>query len=202
MDDDCGSCDDTSTTVLTYILRKAKWIEKVFFLFHISSLNACFQIFSFCFFLSFLFSIALRPYCLHLQLPFLPSSCSRSFSPNCATLVSTFLSLILSFFKFFYFFWRFCEPQYVNLFSWRNQNVRFVTSWQVTSLSNNYLTSYTCRPRQDPSTASNRTVFARTFSNKRSMLAATVHPRFPLVMALNSHSTRQAILTCQRLIFR
>jgi len=144
---------------------------------------------------SFLFPIALRSYCLYLQLPFLPSSCSSSFPPNCVTLVSTFLSLILSFFLSvsFYFILRFCEPQYVNLFCWRNQNVRFVTSWQVTSLSNNYLTSYTSRPRQDPSTTSNWTVFAGTFSNKSSTSAATVHPWFPLVMALNSYSTRQAM---------
>jgi hypothetical protein len=131
---------------------------------------------------------------LYLHLPFLPTSCSRSFSPNCVIPVSTSLSLILYFFLTvnFHIFRRFCEAQCVNLFSWWNQNVGFVTSWQVTSLCNNYLTSYTSRPRQDPSTASYWTVFAKTLSNKRSTLAPTVHPWLPLVMALNSDSTRQA----------
>jgi hypothetical protein len=195
MEDDWGWCDDTSTTVVMYILRKAKWIEEVFFLFHLSSLNACFKVFSFRFFLPFYFlSHCALTFCIFifpsylLPVPVLSlltaSLQSQLFSP-------LILSFILS--VSFYFFWRFCEPQCVNLFFWRNQNVRFVTSWQVTSLSNNYLTSYTSRPRQDPSTASNWTLFARTLSNKRSTLAATVRPWFPFVMALNSDSTRQAM---------
>jgi len=150
--------------------------------------------FLFLFHSSFLFPITLCSFCIFIFPSYLLPV------PVLSLLTASLLSQLLfpwfflSFFLTvnFYFLWRFCEAQCVNLFSWRNQNVRFVTSWQVTSLSNNYLTSYTSKPRQDPSTASYSTVFATTLSNKRSALAATVHPWYPLVMTLNSDSTRQA----------
>lgn len=193
-DDDCGWYDDTSTTVLTYILRKAKWIEKVFVLSYLSSLTASlFLNVLFLFPSSFLFPITLLSYFMYFIFPsYLPTVPVLSFL-TASPLSHLFLSLILSFFLSvsFSFCWRFREPQRVNRLTWRNQNVRFVTIWQVKFMSSNYLTSYTSGPRQDPSTASYWPLFTRTSNNRCSTLAATVHPRFPPMMALNSDSTRQ-----------
>jgi hypothetical protein len=132
MDDDWGWSEDTSTTVLTYILSKDEmnWESFLSFL-YLSSLNACFQIFFFCFLLSFYFlSRGALSFCIFIFPSYLVPVpilylLSASLPSQCFFPWFLFFFFCLS----FYLFWRLCEPQCVNLFSWQNQDVTFVKSW-------------------------------------------------------------------------
>jgi hypothetical protein len=161
MEDDCGWCDTSTTAQCTYFERRNEFRKFSFFFLFLRWMLVS----KFSQSVSFLF-ISYRT-----ALLLSVSSPSLLPVPVLSILTASLLSQLffpwfcLSFCPLsFHFFWRVCEPQYVNLFSWRNLNVRFVAGWQVTSLSDNYLTSYTSRPRQDPSTASYWTVLARTLT--------------------------------------